>query len=141
MFATVLDAAALLTTAFLFGGMLLFAAGFAAFLFTALPQAEARALIRKAFPPFYVFVMVTSALAAALVATVAPATPQHAWCAWALGLIALTTLPTRQVLMPAINRATDAGERKRFGQLHGLSVLITLAHIATAGAVLIQLAD
>ena len=39
----------------LFGGMLLFAGGFAAFLFRVLPISEARALIRKAFPPFYVF--------------------------------------------------------------------------------------
>lgn len=46
----VLRHAALLTTAGLFGGMLLFAGGFAAFLFEVLPVAAARALIRKAFP-------------------------------------------------------------------------------------------
>lgn len=60
----VLRSTALLLTAWLFGGMLLFAAGFAAFLFKVLPMAQARTLIRQAFPPFYMFVIVTSALAA-----------------------------------------------------------------------------
>ena len=41
--------------------------------------------------------------------------------------------------MPAINRATDSGQRQRFKWLHGVSVLITLAHIAAAGAVLVRL--
>ena len=44
--------AALLATALLFGGMLLFAGGFAAFALKALPPVEARLLIRAAFPPF-----------------------------------------------------------------------------------------
>jgi hypothetical protein len=125
--------AALLVTAWLFGGMLLFAAAFAAFLFKVLPAVEARALIRKAFPAFYVFVMGTSALAALLSAFV------EGFSALILALIALTTLPTRQILMPAINRATDQGERKRFMQLHGLSVVITLAHIVAAAFVLVFL--
>jgi hypothetical protein len=42
-------------------------------------------------------------------------------------------VPVRQLLMPAINRATDAGQRQRFQWLHGLSVLITLGHIAATG--------
>jgi hypothetical protein len=56
-----------------------------------------------------------------------------------LALIALTTVPTRQVLMPAINAATDRGQRQRFVRLHTLSVLVTLAHIAAAAAVLVRL--
>ena len=126
--------AALLTTAGLFGGMLLFAAGFAAFLFTALPVQEARALIRKAFPPFYLFVLGTSALAALLTA------PVDRSGAFALGVIALSTVPARQVLMPAINDATDRGLRQRFARLHGLSVAVTLAHIVVAAGVLVRLA-
>lgn len=129
-----LSPAALLTTAWLFGGMLLFAAGFAAFLFKVLPMAEARALIRKAFPPFYLFVIGTSGVAALLAA------PVDRTAALALAAIALSTVPTRQLLMPAINAATDRGLRQRFARLHGLSVLITLAHIALAGAVLVRLA-
>jgi hypothetical protein len=38
--------------------------------------------------------------------------------------------------MPAINRATDTGAKSRFKWLHGLSVCITLAHIALAGVAL-----
>ena len=134
MFEAVLHGAALLATAFLFGGMLLFAAGFAAFLFNALPVDEARALIRKAFPPFYVFVIATAAVAAALAA------PGDLLSAAVLSLIALTTVPARQVLMPAINDATDRGERQRFMRLHGLSVVITLLHIVAAAAVVVWLA-
>ena len=126
--------AGLLVTAWLFGGMFLFAAGFAAFLFTVMPVAEARTLIRKAFPPFYLFVIGTAVLAGLLLAT------SHPQDAGLLALIAATTIPTRQMLMPAINRATDRGDRKRFAVLHGVSVLITLAHIAIAGTVLVRLA-
>ena len=54
--------------------------------------------------------------------------------------MALSTVPVRQLLMPAINRATDAGDRRRFGWLHGLSVVITLAHIAVCGWLLASLA-
>lgn len=123
---------ALLLTALLFGGMTLYAFGFAAFLFTALPITTARSLIRAAFPWFYLFVMGTSALGSLL-------WWQHSSdAALALGVIALTTLPTRQLLMPAINRATDEGARRRFGVLHGFSVVITLAHIALSGWVLIH---
>ena len=43
---------------------------------------------------------------------------------------------TIQILMPAINAATDAGNKRRFGMLHGLSVVITLIHIVAAAYVL-----
>lgn len=134
MIDTLLRAAALLAVAGLFGGMLLFAGGFAAFLFKALPPADARALIRRAFPPFFLLVIVCASLAALLTTRV------DGLGALALALIALTTLPARQVLMPAINDATDRGLRRRFAWLHGLSVVVTLAHIAIAGAVLVRLA-
>ncbi len=134
MLDTTLRMASLLLAAGLFGGMLLFAGGFAAFLFTALPVEQARALIRRAFPPFYMVVIVAAAVAAA--ATVAVDARSSAW----LLAIALTTVPARQVLMPAINRATDAGARARFARLHGLSVVVTLLHIAIAGMVVVRLA-
>lgn len=131
---TLVRPAAVLVTAWLFGGMLLFAAGFAAFLFQAMPVAEARLLIRKAFPPFYLFVIGAAVLAIPPLATI------DRLDALIMAGIAITTIPTRQLLMPAINRATDRGDRKRFGMLHGVSVLITLIHIAGAGAVLVRLA-
>ena len=51
----------------------------------------------------------------------------------------LTTGPVRQLLMPAINRATDSGHRQRFKWLHSLSVVVTLAHIALTGWLLVRL--
>jgi hypothetical protein len=124
----------LLVTALLFGGMALFAFGFAAFLFKALPPELARATIRRAFPPFYLFVIAAGAAAAALTAA------HDEMAAVLLALVAATTLPTRQILMPAINRAADAGASGRFKALHGLSVAITLGHLALTAYVLARFA-
>lgn len=121
---------ALLATAFLFGGMLLYSFGFAAFLFSALPAQLAGAALRKAFPHFYLFVIATAALAAALLYQ------SDVVAAGLMLLIAATTVPARQLLMPAINLATDAGAKLKFKLLHGLSVAITLAHIGATAVVL-----
>lgn len=134
MFETVLHISALLTSSLLFGGMLLFSASFAAFLFKSLPPAEARDLIRKAFPPFYIFVAVTSLIAALL------AIASSLYSASILALITLSIIPTRQILMPAINAASDAKQKQHFLVLHGLSVVITLVHIIAAAFVIIDLA-
>ena len=125
--------AAVLCTALLFGGMTLYSFGFAAFLFTALPAPTAGATLRRAFPWFYVFVMAISALGALLWL------PHDTLAAALLATVALTTLPVRQLLMPAINRATDAGQRRRFKWLHSVSVVVTLAHIAATGWLLSRL--
>jgi energy-converting hydrogenase Eha subunit E len=123
---------ALLTTALLFGGMVLYSFGFAAFLFTALPAAVAGPTIRRAFPYFYLFVIASATIAAALV------WPSDMVSAALLAFIAASTVPTRQVLMSAINAATDTGAKTRFKWLHGASVLITLLHIGLSGWVLIR---
>lgn len=134
MFENALHISALLTSSLLFGGMLFFSASFAAFLLKSLPPAEARVLIRKAFPSFYIFVVIASLIAALLALT------SSLFSASILALIALSTIPTRQILMPAINTATDAKLKQRFLVLHGLSVLITLAHIFALGFVIVDLA-
>jgi len=126
---------ALLTTALLFGGMVLYSFGFAAFVFNALPPETAGPLIRKAFPHFYLFVFATSAVAA-LVGVF-----QDSLSAILLASIAVTTVFARQVLMPAINAATDAGLKTRFKILHSVSVVITLGHIVLAAAVIMRLAN
>ena len=123
----------LLVTALLFGGTIIYAFGFAAFVFTNLPAETAGPLIRKAFPHFYLFVLASSALAATLSAT------RDSNSAMILGAIALTTIVARQIIMPAVNAATDAGAKGRFKVLHTLSVVITLAHIVGAGAVIMRL--
>ena len=57
---------AVLSTALLFGGMVLYAFGFAAFVFKTLPPQTAGSTLRQAFPWFYAFVIATAALAAVL---------------------------------------------------------------------------
>ena len=126
-------ALAILCTALLFGGMTLYSFGFAAFLFTALPAPTAGATLRRAFPWFYGFVIATATVAALLW------WPHEPRSAALMAAVALTTIPVRQVLMPAINRATDAGQRQRFKWLHGLSVVVTLAHIVAVGWLLTEL--
>jgi len=125
-----MESVALLLTAALFGGMVLFSAGFAGFLFAVLPPDTAGASIRRAFPVFYLLVVGTASVAALTV------WPSNAGSALWLAFIAVTTVPTRQLLMPAINRANDRGDKRMFGILHGLSVLVTLLHIVIAGWVL-----
>jgi hypothetical protein len=123
----------LLIVAFLFGGMFLFSGAFAAFLFRYLPPADARMLIRKAFPPFYLFVIASSGLAAGL------SVMSDSFSATWMAVVMLSAVAARQLLMPAINRATDLGNKKRFVWLHGFSVLITLGHIVLAAVVLVHM--
>ena len=121
--------------AILFGGMVLYSFGFAAFIFHALPSEVAGPTIRRAFPYFYLFVIGSSAISSILIS------PFDLISAAFLALIAITTLPTRQLLMPAINRATDRADRAdraSFKLLHGLSVAITLSHIFMSGWVLLR---
>jgi len=125
---------ALLMTALLFGGMVLYSFGFAAFVFNALPAETAGPLIRQAFPHFYLFVLGSAVVAGGVSAFI------DTFSALLLAGIAATTIYARQVLMPAINAATDAGNKSRFKWLHGCSVVITLAHIAAAAWVLLRLA-
>ncbi len=122
--------AALLVTALLFGGMILYSFGFAAFIFSALPAD----LAGRRFAP--------------RLSPLLPLRDDHgrARCHHGLvarhngGLVACSHRgehwPTRQVLMPAINASTDSGAKTRFKVLHGLSVAITLAHIGITGVVL-----
>ncbi|MBS3804419.1 MAG: DUF4149 domain-containing protein [Oleiphilaceae bacterium] len=127
-----MESVALLLTAMLFGGMVLYSAGFAGFLFAVLPPDTAGASIRRAFPVFYLLVIATSLLGAIFVWS------SDTLSAVLLAVIAISTLPTRQILMPAINEASDSGKKRRFAVLHSLSVLITLAHIVISGWVLVR---
>lgn len=121
-------------TALLFRGTVLYAFGLAAFVFSVLPAEMAGPLIRRAFPYFYLFVLGTSAFAAA------PSVSLDPFSGRALVAITATDLVARQVMVPAINRATDAGQRTRFRTLHTLSVLIILAHIGAADLVIARVA-
>lgn len=119
----------LLITALLFGGIMLYSFGFAAFLFSSMTAPLAGQTLRRAFPYFYLFVIATAVFAAAAVYR------HDTGSAVMLAVIALTTWPTRRYLMPAINQATDQAAKGRFKMLPGPSVTISLAHIALVGAV------
>ncbi len=120
----------ILCVASLFGGMLLFAGGFGTLAFKLLDKAAARSFIRDTFPYFYLYVLANSGIAAVL------SFFENKSAFLLLILIFVTTIPNRQFLMPAINNAADTGNKKTWGMLHGLSVIITLTHIAIAGAAL-----
>jgi hypothetical protein len=126
-------AIAVLGTAFLFGGMLLFSLGFAPFLFSVLPPETARLCIRKIFPHFYSFVIAIGLVAGASAVAI------DATSAVYMMLVVVTAFAARQVLMPAINAATDQGKTQKFKYLHALSVVLTLAHIGVSGFVLMAL--
>jgi hypothetical protein len=119
-----------LAIAFLFGGMLLFSVGFGAMVFKHLSPDQARPFIRQTFPYFYMFVLAASLVSALALMFV------NFWAALAMIFIFATTLPTRQILMPAINVAADNEQKKRFKILHTASVVITLSHIIIAGLAL-----
>ncbi|MDG1065714.1 MAG: DUF4149 domain-containing protein [Luminiphilus sp.] len=129
-----LEISALLVTAILFGGMVLYSFGFAAFLFSHLPAQDAGTLLRKAFPIFYLWCIAVALAAAGLLSFL------DALSAWLMVAVALTTVPARQVLMPAINTASDNNDRRRFGLLHGLSVFVALGQMAVLGYVLTRVA-
>ena len=126
-----METIALLLASLLFGGMTLYSFGFAAFVFSALPPELSGNVIRKAFPHFYVFVIATSGVAATLLCFL------DTIAAVVMGMIAVTTIPASQVLMPAINLASDHGAKKKFKILHSLSVLITVSQIIGSGYVLV----
>lgn len=126
-------AVAVLATAFLFGGMLLFSFGFAPFMFSVLPPETARLCIRKVFPHFYSFVIAMGLVAASCAVVMDVASAMY------LMLVVVTAFIARQVLMPSINLATDQGKAKTFKVLHSVSVVLTLGHIGVAAFVLITL--
>ena len=114
---------ALLLSSFLFGGMLLFRVGFGTLSFKFLEPPVARAFIRKTFPYFYGYILVVSALIILFSLKISNLTAALPFS------IFITTIPTARVLMPAINRASDAKQKRNFLLLHTLSVMIPLLHI------------
>ena len=119
----------LLLVSFLFGGMLLFSVGFGTLSFKFLEASIARAFIRKTFPYFYGYVLAVSALIVLFSFNISNLTAALA-CS-----IFITTIPST-VLMPAINKASDAKQKRKFVLLHTASVLITLFHIIVSAILL-----
>ena len=126
--------AALLSTALLFGGMTLYSFGFAPFVFSAVKADLAGGLLRKAFPYYYLFVLITAASAALTLTAL-----DGFSCALMAGT-ALVAVVARQLHMPAINTARDSGAKGRFDRLHGVSVALNMLQLAAAVWVLVRLA-
>ena len=124
----------------LLGGMVFFGAVMAPLVFTKLDAASSGPFIRATFPRYYLYVLATSALAAALLAARDPAS------ASVLALVAAVTLWLRQGLMPRINALRDAelggdtAAGPRFARLHRLSVGVNLVQLLAAAGVLVRLA-
>jgi hypothetical protein len=126
---------ALLLSATLFGGMVLYSFGFAPMVFSSLP-AEHAGFIRTAFPWYYLFVIVSSGLSAIALFFSNP------WSALLMIGIASVGIFARQVLMPLINIASDnrskgnAAAKAQFSRLHGASVGLNVIQLIAAGFVL-----
>ena len=124
------DTPSLLLVSTLFGGMVFFPSIVAPVVFRALDAEGARKFLRALFPRYYAFIIMLSA--AALI----PLALSLRWgeAAW-MGSVALSTLWVRQVLMPRINDARDAGlagdedATKRFERGHKLSVRINIVQM------------
>jgi hypothetical protein len=132
----VIEFAAFLLVATLFGGMMLYSFGFAPLVFSALPAEDAGPFIRAAFPWYYLFVIVTAVFSGAILLL---SNSRSAPLALATAAVAIYA---RQVLMPRINAARDeqlqgnAEAKGRFGRLHGLSVVLNFVQLIVAGYVL-----
>jgi len=129
---------ALLLSATLFGGMVLFSFGFAPFLFRELAPDQAGPLIRAAFPHYYSFVIGGAVISGLALLAVDPR------AVTLMGWVAVLGVVSRQILMPKINAARDAelaGEgagKARFAALHGASVAINFVQLGLIGWVLLR---
>lgn len=126
---------ALFSLALLLGGMSFFAAVVAPLVFTRL-GASAGPFIRQVFPVYYVWVLGCSAAAAVALLSI------DGLAAALMAGSAALTLWLRQVLMPTINRLSDAAQagdgdaKRRFDWMHRLSVAANLGQMLVAGVVL-----
>ena len=137
---TTLALLALFSLALLFGSMVFFAAVMAPLVFTRLPFAVAGPFIRQVFPVYYLWVLGCSAAAAVALLPLGPV-PAAVMAACA-GL----SFWLRQVLMPRINRLSDAAQagdgaaQREFDRMHRLSVAGNLLQMVAAAAVLAMFA-
>lgn len=123
---------ALLVTAIVFGGMVLYSFGFAPFVFTHLEAADAGKMLRSAFPWYYMFLMITGAASAFALIFVDTLGAQL------MLLVVLIAMVAHFVLMPRINAARDQGEagKSLFDWLHRASVGLNFVQLGLIGWVL-----
>ena len=103
------------------GIMVFFTIAVAPTVFKVLPQEWASKYVRNFFPKYYAFLGTVSVIASFLVSDVL-----------SMGLLvfcAALFLFSLWILTPAINRTSDNKEKKKFGILHGLSVVINVIQL------------
>jgi hypothetical protein len=126
---------AALGLAALVGGMLFFGAIMAPLVFTKLPPDVAGPFIRQAFPRYYAFIIVSSALGA-----LGFLLRGRGFSAIALILIVVLTIWLWFWLIPHLNAVRDAGNTAAFDRGHRLSVWLNGLELITALGVLVRFA-
>jgi hypothetical protein len=131
-----LHIAALVVTAALFGGMTFFMASFAPLVFINLPRETAAGFMRALFPQYFLTLGLVALLPTAILLAIASYRPEGI----ALAAVAALFFASRALLLPALNRAREAGQTRRADALHRASVLIHLLQWAITTIVLVRLA-
>jgi len=131
-----LHVVSLVLTAGVFGGMIFFMAVFAPSVFRFLPRDGAAVFMRALFPVYFQAMGIASAIPGFVLLTIASYRTE------AISMLAVAAIffAQRGVLLPALNRSREAGQEKRAGALHRLSVLINLAQFAAVAVTLVRLA-
>lgn len=124
---------AVMALAALFGGMLFFGVVMTPLVFSQLPPETAGPFIRAAFPRYYLFMVIASALAA--LGLLIRGNP---WYALVAVLVTGITLWLWLEWMPHLNALRDAGNQADFARGHRLSVWVNAAEFF---AVLLMLAS
>ena len=131
-----LHVASLVPVAAVFGGMTFFMGVFAPSVFRFLPREQAVPFMRSLFPVYFLVLGLVSLIPTAVLLAIPSYSPE------ALGMltVALVFFAQRGVLLPILNRSREAGDERRAGLLHRLSVLIHLIQWAVVSVTLVRLA-
>ncbi|OYV55901.1 DUF4149 domain-containing protein [Acidiphilium sp.] len=126
---------AVMALAALFGGMLFFGGVMTPLVFSKLPPDVAGPFIRAAFPRYYLFIIVTSALAA--IGLLIRGNP---WYALLAVIVTGVTLWLWLEWMPHLNAVRDAGNQVDFQRGHRLSVWVNAVQFVIVFVLLAGLA-
>lgn len=112
------------------GIMLFFTVAVAPTIFVVLPQEWASAYVRSFFPKYYLFLGLSTAVAAALAGALLVQA--------SLVAVALVFFLSRFWLTPQVNRARDNHQGRLFKQLHTLSVTLNVLQLAVFVWILVK---
>ena len=127
-----------ITVATLFGSMAFFSCVVAPLVFIELDAATAGRFIRRLFPWYYAVIATLSLIATLSFAATLPVD------AITMGLVFIGACVSRQILMPRINRQSDAvaqgdiSAQGSFDRLHRISVIINAAQVIAVFCILFR---